>query len=424
MTRFLVDLTRLIDRRHTGSPTGIDRVELEYAKHFLARPGSQGVVHLPFLNGLRLTDRAKTDALVGQLETRWVGHQEEDHSEWSKIQHCLNAQNVCAPQHEASGQKSSFLRGELNKLSGKIDHMTRVLPGTANDGETVYFHVSHSHLDNPDVFLPLKSAGVKLVFFVHDLIPITFPEYARPGIPERHVQRMTTVSNLADLIIVNSAATRDDLLAFQKARNLASAPVTVALLGVDHLTCAPGESISGSKPYFLFVSTIEARKNHAFLLALWRDLVAEHGEKAPKLVLVGKRGWEAENAFDLLNRCDSLREFVVELGSVSDTTLAGLYRGTAGVVFPSFTEGYSLPVLEALAWGIPTFASDIPVHRELGGNLAILLDPLDGPGWKEQIMRQAAASQLQPVRTTPPLDTMTWDKHFSVLNAALGDLTT
>ena len=52
----------------------------------------------------------------------------------------------------------------------------------------------------------------------------------------------------------------DDLIAFQKAHELPSPPITVALLGVDHLTFEPGEKISGSKPYFLFVSTIEARK--------------------------------------------------------------------------------------------------------------------------------------------------------------------
>ena len=155
---------------------------------------------------------------------------------------------------------------------------------------------------------------------------------------------------------------------------------------------------------------------------MWRDLVAEHGEKAPQLVLVGKRGWEAEGAFDLLDRCDSLKGFVVELGSVSDTALAGLYRGTAGVVFPSFSEGYSLPVLEALSWGIPTIASDIPVHRELAGDLATLLDPLDGPGWKEQTMRLAAAAQLQPSRNPALLTAMTWQEHFSILNADLEGL--
>lgn len=405
----------------TGSPTGIDRVELAYAEHFLARPDAEGVVHLPFMNGLRLTRREKTDTLVQNLSERWLGQRAEDRTEWTDIQDRLDHGRSVRPRTAASGKTSTFLRNEATKYTGKLAHMTGTAPAARSDGKTVYLHVSHSHLNDPEVFRPLKAAGIKLVFFVHDLIPLNFPEYARPSIPERHARRMTTVSELADLIVVNSGSTKDELLAFQKEKRLPSPPVVVAFLGIDHLPRESGPVFHTTRPYFLFVSTIEARKNHAFLLALWRELVAQHGPKAPQLILVGKRGWEAESAFDLLDRCDKLKDSVIELGSISDAALAGLYRGATGTVFPSFAEGFSFPVLESIVWGLPTLASDVPVHRELAGQQAVLLGPLNGAAWKEQIMRLSRTPA--PTAQKPGGDLgMSWQDHFNTLSAALDDL--
>ena len=100
-------------------------------------------------------------------------------------------------------------------------------------------------------------------------------------------------------------------------------------------------------------------------------------------------------------------------------------RSATALLMPSFTEGYGLPVVEAAASGLPVVASDIPVHREVGGPFAAFLDPLDGPGWRRAV---AELSELGSRRgselsaglsgSAPP----TWAGHFRRVEAALGTL--
>ena len=117
-------------------------------------------------------------------------------------------------------------------------------------------------------------------------------------------------------------------------------------------TCRP-PSESGpapfERPYFVYVSTIEARKNHLLLLNLWRRLGGEFGDRAPLLVLVGQRGWETENVVDMLERCPALRGLVIEHNTLPDAAMVPLLKGARAVLLPSFAEGFGFPVVEATA---------------------------------------------------------------------------
>src|SRR5581483_8051415 len=133
---------------------------------------------------------------------------------------------------------------------------------------------------------------------------------------------------------------------------------------------------AGGAPYFVCVGTIEPRKNHLLLLNVWRRLAERLGAAAPRLVLVGQRGWENEQVIDMIERSPAVRGLVEERNDLSDAAMAKLL---AGALAPSFGEGYGLPLVEALALGVPALASDIPAFREVAGGVAELLDPLDGP---------------------------------------------
>ncbi|MFL5255900.1 MAG: glycosyltransferase [Rhodopila sp.] len=126
------------------------------------------------------------------------------------------------------------------------------------------------------------------------------------------------------------------------------------------------------------------------LLHLWRRLIALHGNATPRLILVGRRGWENENVLDLLDRCPSLKGHVVEPGAVPDSRLAALLRGARALLMPSFAEGFGLPVAEALAHGVPVLCSDLPALREAGQAVPEYLDPLDSHAWHEAVMHYAA----------------------------------
>lgn len=140
------------------------------------------------------------------------------------------------------------------------------------------------------------------------------------------------------------------------------------------------------RPFFVYLSTIEPRKNHLLLLHLWRRMVEQRGKEAtPYLVLIGKRGWENENILDMLERCPALKDIVFEKNCLSDEDVADLLRNSSGLLFPSFVEGYGLPLAEAMSLGLPCICSDIPVFREVGGDIPLYIDPLDSMNWQKAI---------------------------------------
>lgn len=163
------------------------------------------------------------------------------------------------------------------------------------------------------------------------------------------------------------------------------------------------------------------------MLHLWRDFAEKWGPSAPRLVLVGRRGWENENVIDLLERCALLRGLVTEAGSLADPAVAGLLAGSRALLFPSFAEGYGLPLAEALAAGAPAICSDLPALREVGGDVPEYLDPLDGAGWRRMVLdyatpdSRARAAQLSRLRGWSPPN---WASHFETVERLLDAVAT
>lgn len=289
---------------------------------------------------------------------------------------------------------------------------------------TLFLLVSHRLMEQPEPIEALRRAGAAFIPLVHDLIPATHPEYARPGVAMQHLQRLATVASLADGIIVNSAATAA-VLRPHLVQQAATPPMLVAPLGIERILPGPLPQDGTASPYFVSIGTIEPRKNHLLLLHLWRDFAAKWGPAAPRLILVGRRGWENENVLDLLERCTLLRGLVEEAGSLPDPQVASLLAGSRALLFPSFAEGYGLPLAEALAAGTPVIGSDLPALRELGGDVPEYLDPLDGAGWRRMILDYAApdsrarAAQLARLRSwSPP----SWEDHFAAVEGLLQDV--
>jgi glycosyltransferase involved in cell wall biosynthesis len=258
---------------------------------------------------------------------------------------------------------------------------------------------------------------VKFVPLVHDLIPITLPEYASAKGALRHRRRVDAFAKLADGIIVNSNATAQELMPYLR-QGVDMPPILSAPLGID--TPLPDANFAApSQPYFVYVGTIEPRKNHLLLLNIWRALVQRLGAGAPTLVLVGRRGWENENILDMLDRCPALNGKVLEYNGLPDNAVAKLLSGARALLFPSFAEGYGLPLAEALGLGVPAICSDLPALRQVGGEAPEYLDPLDGMGWQRLILDFAddnsllREAQLNRIKSwwSP-----SWEHHFSLVD--------
>ncbi len=178
-------------------------------------------------------------------------------------------------------------------------------------------------------------------------------------------------------------------------------------------------------PYFVCVGTIEARKNHLLLLNLWRRLAAELGPAAPRLVLIGQRGWLTQNVIDMLERCPALRGLVIERNALPDAEMARVIRGARALLLPSFAEGFGFPVIEALALGVPVLCSDLPALRETGGAVPDYLDPLDGRGWRTAILDYAAPqsprreAQLRRLADWRP---PRWEDHFAAVRRLIAQI--
>ena len=209
------------------------------------------------------------------------------------------------------------------------------------------------------------------VLTVHDLATLDHPEWFERKfalwygalLPRliRKVRAIITVSHFSRERIVRLTGVEPDRIHVVyngvDQRFRPADPKTIRQIGTDFQL---------NPPYILFVGSLEPRKNLRMLLESWRL----GGFDGATLVVVGGTG-RLFSRFEF----DSIPEGVRLLGSVEDDVLPVLYSGAAGFVYPSIYEGFGLPPLEAMACGCPVAVSDIPPHREVGGETAMYFDP-------------------------------------------------
>jgi glycosyltransferase involved in cell wall biosynthesis len=407
-----LDVSRLLLCVLRPSPAGIDRVELAYARRWLGRPAECTFVAQNAWGGLATLPHHRIEALARLIEDFW-----QDGPEATRA--------LAAARRLVLGLHAGMVVG--------AGHLA-LKRGIAAAQRGIYLVVSHLSLENPDRIAALRRQGLAFVPMVHDLIPSTHPEYARPQQVGRHRRRISTTATLADGVIVNSAATAEALLTHlppgSDSARLGSQPmppIVVARLGLgDRLARAPAWPQPGlpgaERPYFVTLGTIEPRKNHLLLLNLWREMTARLGPAAPRLLVIGRRGWENENILDMLDRCTGLNGTVEETGPLPDAEVTRLLAGARALLFPSFAEGYGLPLAEALALGTPAICSDLPALREVGAAVPEFLDPLDGPAWRDAVLHYA---QPQAPRRDAQLSRLrhwqapSWATHFAEVDALL-----
>jgi len=238
-----------------------------------------------------------------------------------------------------------------------------------------------------DTFENLKKAKLKgsiLIFFVHDIIPLTHPKIFHPVHVERFQKWFWQVMENADLIVCNSHFTKQCIEDFAAKHTNVQCPDSA----VVHLGHDLGPSLTGDIHHrklrkvflktpqnFLCVGTLEPRKNLDVLIDafddLWRD-----GQKV-SLVLIGKEGWLCDELLIRIRKHPQQGKFLFWFNDVGDADLARAYRQASALIFPSIVEGFGLPLVEALSQGLPVIASDIPVFREIAKDSARYFSPTD-----------------------------------------------
>lgn len=400
------DVTRLASRIFSRTPNGIDRVDMAYARHFLDQ-GEEGDCGVLFLGplGMRRLERVRAQGVIEQIAVHFGERAKTADEDLLRAVAGWTAghnQPGLATARTVKLRRSGWLpvaRFTQRTIRAAGQRVASALPQNAR-----YLCVSQFPLSEPGAYRWLaQRPDVRPVFFIHDLLPLQYPEYFKQPELARHQRRLTQLAEVGAAALVSTRTVGEALSNEMKRLGRPDFPVHISPmpLAAGFSPAPVSRALAGARPYFIQLGTIEPRKNHLCILHVWRELATMLGPGTPKLILAGARGWENENILDLLDRSPAIRDHVLELGNADTPTLAELIRGARALLMPSFAEGYGLPLAEALALGVPAIASDIPVFHDVASGHFRAVHPLDGPGWISAILN-ALDMKFVETSSTPP----------------------
>jgi glycosyltransferase involved in cell wall biosynthesis len=281
-------------------------------------------------------------------------------------------------------------------------------------GDVLVLLDSSWHLDLWPAVHAAKAQGVAVVCVIYDLIPYTHPQFCDGPLVSVFNRWMAIALREADAFICISRTVADALVTLvPRLVPERTKPVLTShfWLGSEldprGTPAAPPADIAGiiasPDPVYLYVSTIEPRKNHAYALDAFEALWAS-GIRA-RLVIVGRIGWHCDALLERIHGHDEFGKQLFMLNGIDDHALSSLYDRANGLVFTSFVEGFGLPLVEALQRGVPVFASDIPVFREIAGEGVHFVN-LDAP----QSLQAAVAAHITAgaARLDAPVPWLSW----------------
>lgn len=234
--------------------------------------------------------------------------------------------------------------------------------------------VDISHSPTP-LLLPARKG--KRIITIHDLFFLRHPELTKGEIQRDYPRLVKAHASKADTIIAVSHHTAKDV---KELLGIPEEKIRVIPLGVEelfwekasqHELNAIQRRLSLSKDFILFVGIIEPRKNLPLLLRAFRHLI-NRGFPELQLVIAGERGWDYEE-FDRELEDEKLKGRVIITGYLDRIDLRALYQQARLFAFPSFYEGFGLPLVEAMASGLPIVAVRTSSVPEVVGKAAILL---------------------------------------------------
>lgn len=234
----------------------------------------------------------------------------------------------------------------------------------------------------------IEERRIRTIFYCHDLIPLLFPELVEAETAALFDDVLFTFVRSEGTVICNSSATLSDLRQVASSRLLPAAEPRIISPGCDLQDPQEGRGESdlpAPRPYILYVSTIQIRKNHRVLLDAYSRLLERGFAKLPKLVFVGQPGWGVEDLLRELEARVGAAAHVEILAAVADADLRRLYEASLFTLFPSLYEGWGIPVSESLALGKFCLCSNRGAVPEAGCGLVELLDPTDADQWARRI---------------------------------------
>ncbi len=234
------------------------------------------------------------------------------------------------------------------------------------------------------LFADLKKKNIQIITVIYDIIPITHSQFCTIDLTNSLKDWYENAVEFIDGYIAISNSVKDDTYNYIKKNidnDINYEKFDYFYLGADFFreNLSDIENLPESfKRHFkdentyLTVSTIEPRKNHTYILDSF-DMLWEEG-KDVTYVMIGRVGWDTDELLDRIKSHKQYNKKLFLLTDVDDTGLLYAYKNSTALIFASFIEGFGLPIIESLCNNLSVFASDIPIHREIGKNNVLYFD--------------------------------------------------
>ncbi|HEY9657884.1 MAG TPA: glycosyltransferase family 1 protein, partial [Allocoleopsis sp.] len=335
----------LIDISHimvwTGNLTGIERAEYHIIRHYFEATDADFVTW-------------NDEAGVFQLIPR-------DQVEKAIIQRTSEAEQRDAG---LAGVKATLLHRAKRKLKRSASPQLELPEGI--------LLVLAGLWDNNNYIEALEnlSQNHKLLHIVYDMIPLSKRGFVVDYLPGVFSNYMYRILPKCQAVLAISESTAKDIKDVLKAQNLRVPEIVTFRLGDEISRASTAVRPAAAKDDFILsVGTIEARKNHQLLYYAYKQMAADK-QPLPQLVIAGKRGWLTSDFQHLVEHDPDINKLITIIDKATDSELRWLYENALFTVFPSFYEGWGLPVAESLNYGKVTLASNTSSMPEIGGKFA------------------------------------------------------
>ena len=314
---------------------------------------------------------------------------------------------------------SEFLLDNHNDIPGSLSSpATRRV--TFVEGDVVLLLDSSFHLPAWKAMGDGKKQGAKFIAVIYDLIPITHSQFCEQTLTnafncwfeggKNHLDGYISISKTVQkslqnhLISINAQVDPQRLGYFYLGADMEK--------GEEHARSELSNSLSKQDSYII-VSTIEPRKNHQYLIETFNQLWQENIKV--NLHIVGWIGWKVESLIKDIKGHPQFNKQLFLWNDLDDAELIYCYKNSKALVFPSYVEGFGLPIIEAQYYNLPVFASDIPIHKEVGGDSVIYFDIEDTADLKNKIYEVESGYCSLKKEGGSRLKQFTWKKSTEML---------
>jgi len=232
---------------------------------------------------------------------------------------------------------------------------------------------------SPDGFIPL-GMSIPKVSMVHDVAYLRYPEHLQPRIRAFYKKWMPRYLSYTDHIITVSEFSKSEIIA---GYNIPADKISVVYNGItsaykpvsEEQKKITRERYTNGRPYFVYLGAIHPRKNILTLVKAFEHFKSA-GPSDHQLVLAGRASWHTEEVFKAIAQ-SQWKDSIHLPGYIATADATTLVASAEAMIYPSLYEGFGLPLVEAMACGVPVICSNVSSLPEVAGDAALLFDPYD-----------------------------------------------